>query len=101
MWKQLKPSHQTVILHTEYEEFASIEVEKINSKNTSIARYVIYINIYDITEQNIDVYKLEDIEKTLIVLRKEIENLYEEIEENNVHEIEEWIDHFCDVISEL
>lgn len=101
MWKQLRPTHATVILNTEFEDFASIEVEKINTKNTSISHYVIGINIYDITEQSVDVYKNEDIERVLRCVKNAIEELYEEIAEYSQEDIEDWVDHFCDLLTEI
>lgn len=101
MWKQLKPTHATVILNTEFEDFASIEVEKMNTKSTSIVHYVIGINIYDITEQSIDVYKGEDIERVLRTLKKEIEELYEEIADYEKEDIDDWVDRFCELLTEI
>ena len=46
MWEQIKSKHPSVMMKLEYEEFASIEVEK--TINGAISKYVINVEIYDI-----------------------------------------------------
>jgi len=100
MWEKLKPTHPEVVIYTQFEDFATIEVEKKTSKLSDIVHYIINVNVIDITEQTFDIYKFDDVEKALSEIRRLIEELYDEIPLYSDTEVEHWIDEFCDIIGE-
>ncbi len=100
MWEQLKPTHPEAIIYAKFEDFATIEVEKKKSRNSDIVHYMVNVRIIDITDQCFDIYKLDELEKALSVIRQEIEDLYNNIPLYTDIQIEHWIDEFCDKISE-
>ncbi|MDD6302111.1 MAG: hypothetical protein PUA56_02205 [Bacillales bacterium] len=99
MWEQLKIKHPSVIMYVGYEDFATIEVEKKVSPSSNIVHYMINIEIIDVTSQCVDVYKLTDIEKMMRTIRKEIEQLYEDIPLLSQEQIDDWIDDFIDILN--
>lgn len=99
MWEQLKIKHPSVIMYVGYEDFATIEVEKKVSPSSNIFHYMINIEIIDVTSQCVDVYKLTDIEKMMRTIRKEIEQLYEDIPLLSQEQIDDWIDDFIDILN--
>lgn len=97
MWAQLKSNHPSVIMKLEFEEFASIEVEK--TLKGVIPQYVVNVDIYDIGSDSCVLFELKDIEKALKIIKKEIEELYNEIPLFDDSDIESWFDNFQDLMS--
>ena len=101
MWEQLKPRNQDMIINASYEDFASIQVERRKNKNSEdIVHYLVTVRINDITEQCLDLYKFDEVEKALAFIRREIEELYDNIPLYTDEEIEDWVENFIDLISE-
>ena len=99
MWESKKSKHPTIIMSLEYEEFALIEVEKIFKG--SLPQYIIDIDIYDVLNDSIICYELKEVQKALEVIKKEIEELYDDIPLFDDVELKKWIDDFQFEISSL
>lgn len=97
MWEQKKSKHPTIILCLEYEEFASIEIEKI--LKGSIPQYTINVDVYNIINDSVILYDLKDVEKALNEIKKSIEELYEDIPLMNDDEITSWVEEFQDCLA--
>lgn len=100
MWNQVKPSTPNTLMVVEYEDFATIEVVKKTNKTNSITHYTFNIDIVDVTEQSIDIYKLEDIENVMTRVKAAIEELYDEIPAMSNDDIEMWIDNFLELCND-
>ncbi len=101
MWEQLKSKHPSVIIYAKLDDFATIEVEKKVSKTSDLTHYVINIDIFDVTTQCVDIYRLDDVEKAMVKIRKKIEELYDDIPMYDEEEISNWIDEFIEEIDEF
>lgn len=99
MWEQIKSKHPSVMMKLEYEEFASIEVEKTISG--SISKYVINVEIYDICNDSCTFFDLREVESSLKRIKKEIEELYNEIPLFDDNDLENWVEDFHDLLNEF
>ena len=97
MWEQKKSKHPSVIVMMEYDDFASIEVEK--TKKGNIFQYIVNIDVYNIYTDSAIFYDLKDIESALKVIKKQIEELYEDIPLFSDDDITNWIEDFQDIVS--
>ena len=68
MWEQIKSKHPSLMMKLEYEEFASIEVEK--TLNGIIAKYVINVEIYDICNDSCTFFDVKEVELSLKRIKK-------------------------------
>lgn len=98
MWETLKSNQPNSILSLEYEEFASINVEKI--QKGSLYEYIVDINIYNLLEDSIVTYSMKELEKSLEFIKEKIEDLYNSYDSYSDIELNEWIDNFQDEIEE-
>ena len=99
MWEQIKSKHPSVMMKLEYEEFASIEVEK--NINGAISKYVINVEIYDICNDSCTFFDLREVESSLKRIKKEIEELYNEIPLFDDNDLENWVEDFHDLLNEF
>ena len=99
MWESKKSKHPTIIMSLEYEEFCLIEVEKIFKG--SLPQYIIDIDIYDILNDSIICYELKEVERALGIIKKEIEELYDDIPLFGEDELKKWVGDFQFEISSL
>lgn len=99
MWEQIKSKHPSVMMKLEYEEFANIEVEKTISG--AISKYVINVEIYDICNDSCTFFDLREVESSLKRIKKEIEELYNEISLFDDNDLENWVEDFHDLLNEF
>lgn len=99
MWEQIKSKHPSVMMKLEYEEFANIEVEK--TINGAISKYVINVEIYDICNDSCTFFDLREVESSLKRIKKEIEELYNEIPLFDDNDLENWVEDFHDLLNEF
>ncbi|MBE6132293.1 MAG: hypothetical protein E7180_02715 [Erysipelotrichaceae bacterium] len=99
MWEQIKSKHPSVMMKLEYEEFANIEVEKTISG--AISKYVINVEIYDICNDSCTFFDLREVESSLKRIKKEIEELYNEIPLFDDNDLENWVEDFHDLLNEF
>ena len=99
MWEQIKSKHPSVMMKLEYEEFANIEVEKTISG--AISKYVINVEIYDICNDSCTFFDLREVESSLKRIKKEIEELYNEIPLFDDNDLENWVEAFHDLLNEF
>lgn len=99
MWEQIKSKHPSVMMKLEYEEFANIEVEKTISG--AISKYVINVEIYDICNDSCIFFDLREVESSLKRIKKEIEELYNEIPLFDDNDLENWVEDFHDLLNEF
>ena len=99
MWEQIKSKHPSVMMKLEYEEFANIEVEKTISG--AISKYVINVEIYDICNDSCTFFDLREVESSLKRIKKEIEELYNEIPLFDNNDLENWVEDFHDLLNEF
>ena len=99
MWEQIKSKHPSVMMKLEYEEFANIEVEKTISG--AISKYVINVEIYDICNDSCTFFDLREVESSLKIIKKEIEELYNEIPLFDDNDLENWVEDFHDLLNEF
>lgn len=100
MWDILKSSRANVVMNLGYEDFASIEVEKM-IKSSNVDHYVINIDIFDVFETSVDIYKIKELEKALNEIKEEIEFLYDNIPLYNQDEIDEFLEDFQEKLNSL
>lgn len=100
MWDILKSARTNVVMNLGYEDFATIEVEKM-IKASNVDHYVINIDIYDVFETSVDIYKIKELEKALNEIKEEIEFLYDNIPLYNQDEIDEFLEDFQEKLSSL
>lgn len=99
MWEQIKSKHPSVMMKLEYEEFATVEVEKTISG--AISKYVINVEIYDICNDSCTFFDLREVESSLKRIKKEIEELYNEIPLFDDNDLENWVEDFHDLLNEF
>ena len=99
MWEQIKSKHPSVMMKLEYEEFANIEVEKTISG--AISKYVINVEIYDICNDSCTFFDLREVESSLKRIKKEIEELHNEIPLFDDNDLENWVEDFHDLLNEF
>ena len=99
MWEHIKSKHPSVMMKLEYEEFANIEVEKTISG--AISKYVINVEIYDICNDSCTFFDLREVESSLKRIKKEIEELYNEIPLFDDNDLENWVEDFHDLLNEF
>ncbi len=99
MWEQIKSKHPSVMMKLEYEEFANIEIEKTISG--AISKYVINVEIYDICNDSCTFFDLREVESSLKRIKKEIEELYNEIPLFDDNDLENWVEDFHDLLNEF
>ena len=99
MWEQIKSKHPSVMMKLEYEEFANIEVEKTISG--AISKYVINVEIYDICNDSCTFFDLREVESSLKRIKKEIEELYNEIPLFDDNDLENWVEDFHVLLNEF
>ena len=99
MWEQIKSKHPSVMMKLEYEDFASIEVEKMISG--SISKYEVNVEVYDICSDSCAFFELKEVEVSLKTIKREIEKLYDEIPLFDEEDLEKWVDKFHDLLSEM
>ena len=99
MWEQIKSKHPSVMMKLEYEEIANIEVEKTISG--AISKYVINVEIYDICNDSCTFFDLREVESSLKRIKKEIEELYNEIPLFDDNDLENWVEDFHDLLNEF
>ncbi len=100
MWDILKSSRANVIMSIGYEDFASIEVEKM-IKTNNVDHYVINIDIFDVYETNVDIYQINELEKALETIKEEIEFFYDNIPLYNQEEIDDYLEAFQEKLNSL
>lgn len=100
MWDILKSTRANVIMNIGYEDFATIEVEKM-IKTNNVDHYVINIDIFDVYETSVDIYKLNELEKALEIIKEEIEFLYDNIPLYNQEELDEFLESFQEKLNSL
>jgi hypothetical protein len=100
MWDILKSTRANVIMNIGYEDFATIEVEKM-IKTNNVDHYVINIDIFDVYETSVDIYKLNELEKALEIIKEEIEFLYDNIPLYNQEELDEYLESFQEKLNSL
>lgn len=98
MWEQIKTSRNNVILSLNYEDFATIEVEK-KTNNKGVNFYEINFHLEDVTDQSVVCYKIEEVSKTLEKAKEMIEELYLDYEDSSDEEIYSWLDSFVEEIN--
>lgn len=100
MWDILKSTRANVIMNIGYEDFATIEVEKM-IKTNNVDHYVINIDIFDVYETSVDIYKLNELEKALEIIKEDIEFLYDNIPLYNQEELDEYLESFQEKLNSL
>lgn len=100
MWDILKSTRANVIMNIGYEDFATIEVEKM-IKTNNVDHYVINIDIFDVYETSVDIYKLNELEKALEIIKEDIEFLYDNIPLYNQEELDEYLESFQENLNSL
>lgn len=98
MWIQEKNKRSTVVIELNYEDFAHIIVEK-KSKGL-INQFTINFEIDDILNDTFNSYDLKEVTKVLEIIKKEIEELYDQIPLFDEQKIQNWIDEFYDKIND-
>ncbi len=98
MWNTKKNLRANVVSEIEYNDFASLKIEKKVKNNITI--YTLFINIYDVLEEELDFYKLEDISEILVYIKNSIEKLDREIDDLSDEEYLAWINEFKQKINE-
>lgn len=99
MWTSNKINHHDMILNISYFDFATIIIEKkINNKG--IVFYEINFDIYDVLNQSIVIYRLDDVEHVLKEAKSMIEDFYDEKFELNQIEINNWVEDFLTTIND-
>ena len=56
MWKQIETSRNNILLYLNYEDFATIEVEK-KTNNKGVTFYEINFHLEDVTDQSVVCYE--------------------------------------------
>ena len=100
MWKQIETSRNNILLYLNYEDFATIEVEK-KTNNKGVTFYEINFHIEDVTDQSVVCYKLEDVKVVLERAKDEIEEFYLDKDDYSDEEIYSWLDDFVELINEF
>ncbi len=98
MWETKKNTRANVIMELEYNDFASLRVEKNNQGK--IPSYTLFINVYSIINEQLVFYKLEDMSDILTYIKKSIEKFYNEIDDMSDDEYDNFIDEFLQRINE-
>lgn len=99
MWEQIKTTRNNVVLNLNYEDFATIEVEK-KTNNKGILFYEISFHLEDVTDQSIICYKLAEVSKVLEKAKILIEELFVEKDDFTQEELYNWLDEFVENINE-
>ena len=97
MWEIKKNNQANVIMELEFEEFSHVIVTKNDKK--PIKEYQIEVEIFDIYETTFSTFTLKDVEEKMKIIKKQIEELYEDIPLFDTLEIEHWISEFEDELS--
>ena len=98
MWEAKKSRKANSILCLEFNEFAYIEVEKIKKENLNF--FSIEFDIYDIYNNNFVLYKMEDITNILNVFKKEVERLYNIIDNLSDEELDNYLDKLDELLND-
>lgn len=99
MWTQSKNASNNSIIDMEYFYFARVKViEKI--KNNGLKAYVVQIHVEDVTDEEIEVLKIEDAQKILVTARDWIEDVYEIIPDLDDSQLNNWCRNFKDALNE-
>lgn len=97
MWNELKTKKSNTILCLEYEEFAYVEIDKIKKDNIDF--FSIELEIYDIYNNNFVLYKMDDVLKVLSAFKKEVERLYDIINDLTEDELDDFLDKLDDTLN--
>ena len=92
MWEIKKSQRSNVVMILEYQDFAHIEVSK--KEKGPMCEYLIEVDIYDVYESSVVSYELKDVEEKLKGIKKQIEELYEDIPLFDEFQLEVWISTF-------
>ena len=93
MWNQLKPRRENIILAFEYDDFAYLEVERVNKNSVSF--YTININIVNgIFDTSLVLYKMSDVTAALNYIKERVEFLDKNYEELSNDEYNKFFDDF-------
>lgn len=98
MWKIKKNLRANVIMELEYEDFASLRVEK--KTNNRIDSYTLFIDIYEVLNEELSFYKMDDMTNILTFIKTDIEYLANHIDMMSDEEYNRWIDNFLIKINE-
>ena len=98
MWETKKSRKTNSILCLEFNEFALVEVEKIKKDNLNF--FSIEFDIYDIYNNNFVLYKMEDITNILNIFKKEVERLYNIIDDLSDNELDDYLDKLDDLLND-
>ena len=97
MWEIKKSQRNNVVMILEYQDFASIEVTK--KEKGPLFEYTINVNIFDVLESQVSAYELKEVEMKLTAIKKQIEELYEDIPLFDNDELDRWITDFEDTFN--
>lgn len=98
MWNVKKNTKANIVMESEFEDFASLLVEK--KFKESIPYFTLDINIYDVLHEDLDFYKLDDLSNILKFVKNDIEYLYKNINTMSDDEYYSFIDDFKQKINE-
>lgn len=98
MWETRKSRKANSILCLEFNEFAFVEVEKIKKENLNF--FSIEFDIYDIYNNNFVLYKMEDVTNILNLFKKEVERLYNIINDLSDSELDDYLDKLDDLLND-
>jgi hypothetical protein len=99
MWEQKKTTHVNQVVKFDFEDFATLVVEKRKNKQEIIDQYSINFEIFDVCTETVYMYDLKEVESCLKFIRTAVEKLYEEISYLNYLEIQSWVEDFEDELS--
>lgn len=102
MWEQGKSKYANVIMDLKYEDFAELIIEKRIPKGSTLAVYELRIMIFeDILEEKWTYHQMKDLESVLVYVKKEIEELYNQIPLFDNDKLNDWLDRFIDKVNEF
>lgn len=102
MWEQGKSKYANEIMDLKYEDFAELIIEKRIPKGTTLAVYELRIMIFeDILEEKWTYHQMKDLESVLVYVKKEIEELYNQIPLFDNDKLNDWLDRFIDKVNEF
>ncbi len=99
MWEEIKSKKENAILCLEYNDFAFVEVEKINKE--SINFLSVELEIYDIYHNSFMLYKMDEVSKLLNIFKTKVEELDRVIDDYSDDELDSFIDKLDDLLNDF
>ncbi len=100
-WTTKKTNLPSVMISLEYDDFATVEVEKKKMKNSSLMQYVISVEIKDLFCESFIIDDFQEVEKALKEIKTQIEILYDNLDEYDEEDLNDWCEVFSDTIQEF